>query len=149
MGTVSTEAVLAKVTSVHGDVNTEHIMNIPNEQIVEALGAMTVNQLCELTKAIEDRFEVKAADATQPAPAPTVDKVPVAEEQTEFKVILSSVGENKIKVLKVIRELTGATLLEASKLAAPGTVLKGAVEKSVAEKAKADLEAVGAQVELQ
>ena len=124
-------------------------MNIANEQILESVGNMTVMQLCDLTRALEEHFGVKAADAVRVAPAPATDKAPTVEEQTEFKVVLSALGENRVRVIKVIREATGASLMDASKLATPGTVIKEALEKSDAEALKAKFLEVGAQVAVQ
>lgn len=117
------------------------------EQIIEAIKGMTVLELNELVKACEEEFGVSAA-----APVAVVGgaaAAPVAEEKTEFDVVLASAGSQKIKVIKVVREITGLGLKEAKELVdgAPKTV-KEAVSKEEAEEMKAKLEEVGAGVEL-
>ena len=116
------------------------------EQIIEAIKAMTVLELNELVKACEEEFGVSAA-----APVAVVagGAAAAVEEQTEFDVILASAGSEKIKVIKVVRELTGLGLKEAKDLVdnAP-KALKEGVEKAEAEAIKAQLEEVGATVEL-
>ena len=109
-----------------------------------------VNWLClfnELVKACEEEFGVSAAAAVVAAPAGGA--AAAAEEQTEFNVVLSDVGAEKIKVIKVVRELTGLGLKEAKDLVdnAPGTLKEG-VDKAEADAIKAKLEEVGAKVEL-
>ena len=119
-------------------------MNI--EQIIEAIKAMTVLELNELVKACEEEFGVSAA-----APVAVAGAVAGAaeEEQTEFTVVLADAGAEKIKVIKTVRELTGLGLKEAKALVdgAPANVKEG-VEKAEAEAIKAQLEEVGAKVEL-
>jgi large subunit ribosomal protein L7/L12 len=101
--------------------------------MIEELKALSVLELSELVKAVEEEFGVSAA----------------AEEKTEFDVVLADVGANKIKVIKVVRELTGLGLGEAKALVdgAPKAVKEG-ISKDEAEAAKAKLEEVGAKVEL-
>ena len=117
------------------------------DQIIEAIKAMTVLELNELVKACEEEFGVSAAApvAVAGAAAPGA----AAEEQTEFTVVLESVGAEKIKVIKAVRELTGSGLKEAKELVdgAPSTVKEG-VEKAEAEAIKKQLEEVGATVVL-
>ena len=118
-----------------------------NEQIIEAIKNMTVLELNELVKACEDEFGVSAA-----APIAVMGGGAAAaevEEQTEFNVVLVSVGSEKIKVIKVVRELTGLGLKEAKDLvdSAPQNVKEG-IEKAEAEAVKKQLEEVGATVEL-
>jgi len=119
-------------------------MNI--EQIIEAIKAMTVLELNELVKACEEEFGVSAA-----APVAVAGAVAGAaeEEQTEFTVVLAEAGAEKIKVIKAVRELTGLGLKEAKALVdgAPSNVKEG-IEKAEAEAIKAQLEEVGAKVEL-
>ena len=119
-------------------------MNI--EQIIEAIKAMTVLELNDLVKACEEEFGVSAA-----APVAVAGAVAGAaeEEQTEFTVVLADAGAEKIKVIKTVRELTGLGLKEAKALVdgAPANVKEG-VEKAEAEAIKAQLEEVGAKVEL-
>lgn len=115
------------------------------EQIIEAIKGMTVLELNELVTACEEEFGVSAA-----APVAAAGAGPAAaEEQTEFTVVLSEIGSQKIKVIKVVRELTGLGLKEAKDLVdtAPQNVKEG-IEKAEAEAIKAQLEEVGAVVEL-
>ena len=116
------------------------------EQIIEAIKAMTVLELNELVKACEEEFGVSAA-----APVAVVAGGAVAEveEKTEFDVVLAAVGSEKIKVIKVVRELTGLGLKEAKEVVdnAPKTLKEG-IEKSEAEAIKKALEEVGATVEI-
>lgn len=118
------------------------------EQIIEAIKAMTVLELNELVKACEEEFGVSAA---APAAAAGAGAAAVAEveEQTEFTVVLTGAGAEKIKVIKVVRELTGLGLKEAKDLVdgAPANVKEG-IPKAEAEEIKAKLTEVGAGVEL-
>ena len=115
--------------------------------IIEEVKAMTVLELSELVKAIEEEFGVSAAAAVAVA-APTAAAAAV-EEKTEFDVVLAAAGAEKIKVIKVVREITGLGLAEAKALVdgAPKT-LKEAVSKDEAEELKAKLTEVGATVEV-
>ena len=115
--------------------------------IIETLKGLTVLELSELVHAVEEEFGVSAAAAVAVA-APTEASAAV-EEKTEFDVVLAEVGAEKIKVIKVVREITGLGLAEAKALVdgAPKT-LKEAMSKDDAEAAKAKLEEVGAKVEL-
>ena len=116
--------------------------------IVEELKTLTVLELSELVKAVEEEFGVSAAAAVAVA-APVDGGAAAAEEKTEFDVVLAEVGAEKIKVIKAVREITGLGLAEAKALVdgAPKT-LKEAASKEDAEAAKAKLEEVGAKVEL-
>ena len=116
-------------------------------QIIEEVKAMTVLELSELVKALEEEFGVSAAAPVAVAAAPGA--AAAAEEKTEFDVVLTDVGANKISVIKVIREVTGLGLKEAKEIAdnAPKT-LKEAASKDDAEAMKAKLEEAGAKVEL-
>ena len=116
--------------------------------IVEEVGQLTVLELSELVSAIEEKFGVSAAAAVAVA-APGAAAGAAAEEKTEFDVVLKSAGPEKIKVIKVVREVTGLGLKEAKALVdgAPKT-LKEAVSKDDAEAMKAKLEEVKAEVEL-
>ncbi|MDA8385300.1 MAG: 50S ribosomal protein L7/L12 [Actinomycetota bacterium] len=120
-------------------------------EILDAIASMTVLELSELLKAFEEKFGVTAAaPVAVAAPAGTGgDAAPVAEEQDEFDVILTGAGEKKIQVIKEVRTLTNLGLKEAKDLVdgAPKPVLEK-VSKEDAEKAKAQLEAAGASVEL-
>ena len=115
--------------------------------IIETLKGLTVLELSELVHAVEEEFGVSAAAAV--AVAAPAEAAAAAEEKTEFDVILAEVGAEKIKVIKVVREITGLGLAEAKALVdgAPKT-LKEAMSKDDAEAAKAKLEEVGAKVEL-
>ena len=116
--------------------------------MIEELKALSVLELSELVKAVEEEFGVSAAAAVAVA-APAAGGAAAAEEKTEFDVVLADVGANKIKVIKVVRELTGLGLGEAKALVdgAPKAVQEG-LSKDEAEAAKAKLEEVGAKVEL-
>jgi large subunit ribosomal protein L7/L12 len=116
--------------------------------IIEELKVLTVLELSELVKAVEEEFGVSAAAAVAVA-APVAGGAAAAEEKTEFDVVLASAGAEKIKVIKAVREITGLGLAEAKALVdgAPKT-LKEAVSKDEAEAMKAKLEEVGAGVEL-
>ena len=118
------------------------------EQIIEAIKGMNVLELNDLVKACEEEFGVSAAAPVAVAAAPAAAAAEV-EEKTEFDVVLTVVGEQKIKVIKVVRELTGLGLKEAKDLVdgAPKTV-KEAVAKAEAEEIKTKLSEVGATVEL-
>ncbi|GAB1476171.1 50S ribosomal protein L7/L12 [Bacillota bacterium] len=117
------------------------------EQIIEAIKGMTILELNELVKACEEEFGVSAAAPVAAAGAAAVAEA--VEEQTEFTVVLTSAGAEKIKVIKVVRELTGLGLKEAKDLvdSAPGNI-KEAIDKAEAEAIKKQLEEVGASVEL-
>ena len=119
------------------------------EQIMEAIEKMTVLELSELVKALEEKFGVSAAAPVAVAAAPAAAAAPVAEEQTEFDVILTSPGAGKINVIKVVRELTGLGLKEAKDLVdgAPKAV-KEKVSKADAEAFKAKLVEAGASVDI-
>lgn len=123
------------------------------QEIIEAISNMTVLELAELVKALEEKFGVSAAAPVAMAAMPTAaaSEAPVVEveEQTEFDVILKTVGENKIQVIKVVRELTNLGLREAKAVVdgAPAELLK-AVSKEQAEVAKTKMAEVGATVEI-
>ena len=119
-------------------------------QIIEAIKNMTVMELAELVKELEDIFGVSAAaPVAVAATAAPGAAAPAEEEKTEFDVILTDYGAEKIKVIKVVRELTSLGLKEAKDLveSAPKAVKEG-VSKEEAEAAKAKLEEVGAKVEI-
>ena len=114
---------------------------------IEEIKAMTVLELNELVKAVEEEFGVSAAAAVVAAPA--AGAAAAAEEKTEFDAILADFGANKISVIKVVREITGLGLKEAKELVdnCPKP-LKEAVSKEEAESIKAKLEEAGAKVEI-
>ena len=116
------------------------------DQIIEAIKSMTVLELNELVKACEEEFGVSAA---APVAVAAAGGAAAAEEQTEFTAVLSEVGGEKIKVIKVVREITGLGLKEAKAVVdgAPAPIKEG-IEKAEAEAIKAQLEEVGAKVEL-
>ena len=116
--------------------------------LLEEIKAMSVLELSELVHAVEEEFGVSAAAAVAVA-APAEGGAAAAEEKTEFDLVLAEVGAEKIKVIKVVREITGLGLGEAKALVdgAPKTV-KEAMPKEEAEAAKAKLEEVGAKIEL-
>jgi large subunit ribosomal protein L7/L12 len=122
-------------------------MAISKEDILEAVGALTVLELSELVKAFEEKFGVSAA-AMSAGPAAGAAAA-VVEEQTEFNVILTEVGANKVSVIKAVRELTGLGLKEAKDVVdgAPKAV-KEAVSKADADAAKKKLEEAGAKAEI-
>jgi large subunit ribosomal protein L7/L12 len=121
-------------------------------QIIEAIEKMTVMELVELKKALEEKFGVTAAPPMMMGAMPAMGAAPAAaaaEEKTEFDVILATIGANKIQVIKVVRELTGLGLKEAKDLVdgAPKPVKEG-VTKEEADKVKVKLEEQGASVEI-
>ena len=119
------------------------------EQILDAVAAMSVLDLSELIKAMEEKFGVSAAAAAVAVAAPAAGAAPAAEAQTEFNVILVATGEKKVEVIKAVRAVTSLGLKEAKDLveSAPATVKEG-VSKDEAAKIKAQLESAGAKVEL-
>ena len=119
------------------------------DQIIEALKSMTILEINELVKALEEEFGVSAVAVAAPA-AGGAAAADAAEEKSEFNVILKEIGQEKIKVIKAVREATGLGLKEAKALVdgAPAAV-KENVEASEANALKEALEAVGAVVELQ
>lgn len=118
------------------------------EEIIQAIKEMTVLELNDLVKACEEEFGVSAAAPVAVAGGAAA-AAPVAEEKTEFDVVLASAGGEKIKVIKVVRELTGLGLKEAKEVVdgAPKTIKEG-VAKEEAEAIKAKLAEVGATVEI-
>ncbi len=123
-------------------------MAITKEDILEAVGGMTVMDLNDLVKAFEEKFGVSAASMAVAAPG-AGGAVAAAEEQTEFTVILAATGEKKVEVIKVVRAATGLGLKEAKDLVdgAPKPVKEG-VSKADADALKKQLEDAGAKVEV-
>lgn len=121
------------------------------DQIIEAIEKMTVMELVELKEKLEEKFGVTAAAPMMMGAMPMAGagEAAAVEEQTEFTAVLSSIGEKKIQVIKVVRELTGLGLKEAKELvdSAPSNVKEG-VDKEEAAKIKAKLEEQGATVEV-
>ena len=125
-------------------------MAITKEEIIDAVGSMSVMDLNDLVKAFEEKFGVSAAAMAVAGPAGAGGGGgAAAEEQTEFTVNLVEVGANKVSVIKAVREITGLGLKEAKDLvdAAPKPI-KEAVDKKTAEEAKKKLEEAGAKAEL-
>jgi large subunit ribosomal protein L7/L12 len=119
------------------------------EEILDAIGSLTVLEAAELKKAMEDKFGVSAAAPVALAAVPGAAAGEAAEEQYEFDVVLASVGDKKIQVIKALREVTSLGLREAKELVdgAPNTIKEGAT-KEEAEQIKAKLEEQGATLEL-
>jgi len=125
-------------------------MAVSQEEILETISGMTVMEVVDLISAMEEKFGVSAAAAVAAAPAAAAgDAAAAAEEQTEFDVVMSSFGANKVAVIKVVRGITGLGLKEAKDMVegAPSTVKEGA-SKEEAEEIKKQLEEAGASVEL-
>ena len=124
-------------------------MSAVQTEILDKISSMTVLELSELIKAMEDKFGVSAAAAVAVAGPAAAAPAAAAEEQTEFTVVLASFGENKVNVIKAVRELTGLGLKEAKDLVdgAPKPVKEG-ISKADAEAAKKKLEEAGAKVEV-
>lgn len=123
---------------------------LTKDEIIDAIGSMTVIELSDLIKAIEEKFDVKAAAPVAMAAAPAGGApAAAAEEKTEFDVILKEAGDKKINVIKVVRAVTGLGLKEAKDLVegAPKPV-KEAIPKDEAEKIKKELEENGAKAEV-
>ena len=124
--------------------------NEKTTQILDLVKGLTILELADLVKALEEEFGVSAAPvAVAAAPGAAAGAAPAAEEKTEFDVVLKSAGANKLAVIKVAREITGLGLKDAKDLveAAPKTI-KDAVAKDEAEKIAEQLKAAGAEVEI-
>ena len=124
-------------------------MAVSKDEILEAIANMTVMEVVELISAMEEKFGVTAAAAMVAGPAAGGGEAAEVEEQTEFNVVLTSFGANKVSVIKAVRALTGLGLKEAKDAVegAPNT-LKDGVSKEEAEEAKKALEDAGATVEI-
>ena len=114
------------------------------EELLEKIDALTVAELAELVKAIEEKYGVSAVAAA----APAAGAVAAAEEKTSFNVVLKEAGANKIQVIKVVRDATGLGLKEAKDIADNTGVVKENVPAEEAKEAKAKFEEAGAKVEL-
>ena len=123
-------------------------MNEKTTQIIDLVKELTILELADLVKALEEEFGVSAAPVAAAAPAAGA-AAPAVEEKTEFDVVLKAAGANKLAVIKVAREITGLGLKDAKDLveAAPKTVKEG-VSKEEAEKIAEQLKAAGAEVEV-
>ncbi|MCW8847206.1 MAG: 50S ribosomal protein L7/L12 [Sedimenticola sp.] len=124
-------------------------MAVSKDDILETIAGMTVMEVVELISAMEEKFGVSAAAAVAAAPAAGGGEAAAAEEQTEFDVVMTSFGANKVSVIKAVRGITGLGLKEA-KDAVEGvpTTLKEGVSKDEAENVKKELEEAGASVEI-
>jgi large subunit ribosomal protein L7/L12 len=124
-------------------------MAIAKQEILEAISSMTVLELSQLIKDMEEKFGVSAAAAVAVAAPAAGGAAAVAEEQTEFTVILAAAGENKVNTIKAVREVTGLGLKEAKDLVdgAPKPVKEG-INQADAEALKKKLEEAGAKVEI-
>jgi len=124
-------------------------MAVSQEEILETVSNMSVMEVVDLIAAMEEKFGVSAAAAVAAAPAAGGGEAAAVEEQTEFDVVMSSFGANKVAVIKVVRSITGLGLKEAKDMveSAPSTV-KEAASKDEAEEVKKTLEEAGASVEL-
>ena len=124
-------------------------MAVAQTEILDKISSMTVLELSELIKAMEEKFGVSAAAAVAAAAPAAGAAAPVAEEQTEFTVMLTSFGDNKVNVIKAVREITGLGLKEAKDLVdgAPKAVKEG-INKADAEAAKKKLDDAGAKAEI-
>ena len=124
-------------------------MAVTKDDILEAVGNMSVMDLNELVKAFEEKFGVSAAAMAVAAPGAGGGAAAGAAEQSEFTVVLADAGANKVSVIKAVREITGLGLKEAKDLVdgAPKPIKEG-VDKAAAEEAKKKLEEAGAKVEL-
>jgi large subunit ribosomal protein L7/L12 len=123
--------------------------SLSKDEILEAIGGMSVMELAELIEAFKEKFKVTIAAAPAAAPAAGAEAAPAAEEKTEFTVVLKEAGAKKIQVIKAVREVTTLGLKEAKDLVdnAPGTIRED-VSKEEAEAIKKKLEEQGATVEL-
>lgn len=123
-------------------------MALSKDDILDAIAEMSVMEVVELVSAMEEKFGVSAQAAVAVAAAPAADGA-VAEEQTDFDVVLTGIGEKKVNVIKAVRAITGLGLKEAKELVdgAPSTI-KEAAPKAEAEEAKKQLEEAGASAEL-
>jgi len=122
---------------------------LTNDQILEAVANMTVLEVSELVKAMEEKFDVSAAAPVMVAGGAGAPGAAAAEEQSEFDVILKGFGDKKIAVIKAVREITGLGLKEAKEVVEAGDkAVKEGVSKEEADTIKAKLEEAGATVEL-
>lgn len=124
-------------------------MSVSREQILDAIAAMSVMDVCALIKDMEDKFGVTAAAPVAVAAAPAASAAAPAEEKTEFNVVLTNAGANKVGVIKVVRTVTTLGLKEAKDLVeATPAVVKEGVSKDEAANLKKQLEEAGATVEV-
>ena len=122
---------------------------LTKDQLIEAIKGMTVLELSEMVKALEEEFGVSAAAPVAAAAGPAAAPAEAVEEQTQFDVMLTSFGEQKIQVIKVVRALTGLGLKEAKDVVeGVPSAIKESVTKDEAEEAKKQLEDAGASIEI-
>ena len=122
---------------------------LTKDQLIEAIKSMTVLELSEMVKALEEEFGVSAAAPMAAAPAAGAAPAEAVEEQTQFDVMLTAFGDQKIQVIKVVRALTGLGLKEAKDVVeGVPSAIKESVTKDEAEEAKTKLEEAGASVEI-
>jgi large subunit ribosomal protein L7/L12 len=122
---------------------------LTKDQLIEAIKSMTVLELSEMVKALEEEFGVSAAAPVAAAPAAGAAPAEAVEEQTQFDVMLTAFGDQKIQVIKVVRALTGLGLKEAKDVVeGVPSAIKESVTKDEAEEAKTKLEEAGASVEI-
>ena len=119
------------------------------QKLIEEVKAMTVLELNDLVKALEEEFGVSAAVAAAPAAGGAAEAAPAVEEKTEFDVVLKDIGPNKIAIIKVVREATGLGLADAKKAVESMGVIKENAPKADAEELVAKLKENGATAELQ
>ena len=124
-------------------------MAASQEEILEAISNMTVMEVVDLISAMEEKFGVSAAAAVAAAPVAAAGEAAAAEEKTEFDVVMTSFGSNKVAVIKVVRGITGLGLKEAKDMVegAPSTIKEGASKDEAAD-IKKQLEEAGASVEV-
>ena len=124
-------------------------MNEKTTQILDLVKGLTILELADLVKALEEEFGVSAAPVAVAGAVPAADAAPAAEEKTEFDVVLTDAGASKLNVIKAVKTITGLGLKEAKDMVegAPQTV-KAGVSKEEAEKIAEELKAAGASVEL-
>jgi large subunit ribosomal protein L7/L12 len=124
-------------------------MSVSKEQVLDAIASMSVLELSHLIKEMEEKFGVSAAAAAVAVAAPAAAAAPAVEEKTEFDVVLTAAGENKVNVIKVVRAVTGLGLKEAKDLVdgAPKAV-KEAIPKADAEALKKQIEEAGGKAEI-
>jgi large subunit ribosomal protein L7/L12 len=124
-------------------------MAVSKNEILDTIANMSVMEVVELIEAMEEKFNVSAAAAAVAVAAPAAGAAAAAEEQTEFTVVMTSFGANKVNVIKAVREITGLGLKEAKDLVegAPSTIKEG-ISKDEAATIKKSLEEAGASVEV-
>ena len=124
-------------------------MAVSRDEILQAISEMSVMDVVDLIKSMEDKFGVSAAAVAVAAPAAGGGEAAAAEEKTSFNVIIAKAGDSKINVIKAIRAITSLGLKEAKELAEkPNAVVKEGVDKATAEDLKKQLEEAGATVEI-